>query len=71
MQAFCLSGKGVTNQHETVTNNHHFVCLDELLKERVNGLHIHLAADLLCRLHENAIVGLGQLDSREQIRCDA
>ena len=70
MEAFCLSRKRITNQHETVTDDHHFVSLNQLLKEGVNWLDVHLAADLLCRLHEDAVVGLGQLNAREQIRCD-
>ena len=54
-----------------MAHNHHLVGLDDLLLEEVHKLQVLLAGHPLHGIQEDLVVGLGQLEPREQVRDDA
>ena len=54
-----------------VPDDHHLVGLDELILEVFDRLEVPLLAHLMDGVHEELVVGLGQLDAGEEIGDDA
>ena len=70
--AICASfaTKWVAGNHETVTHNHHFIDLLNFCHEKVSALEVHVNAGTFGCLIENCIIGIGILNSWEEVRGD-
>lgn len=66
-----LPAKRLTHQHEAVPHGHHLEDLQDLLDEEVRHLEVHELAVLPDGFQQHLVVGLRQLDPREEVRGDA
>ena len=71
----CSVGTGLAthrsaDNHETVSDNHHFVDLLNFLQEECGTLQIGIFAGLFHRRVHLIVVRLGQFDTRKQITGD-
>ena len=66
-----LSAERFADDHEAVPHYHHLVDLLDLLEEGGGALEVHRRALVPYRRVQNVVVGLRQLDAREQVAGDA
>ena len=71
LQHHALAGERLSDEHETVSNEHHFVRLGHFRHERLGGLQILLMADLDHVRIDQIVVGLRESDAGKQIADDS
>ena len=66
----CFAAERFTDNHESMTNDHHLVNLLDLLEEEGSALKVHLLTVMYHVLVEDFVVGRRKRHAREQITRD-